>query len=116
MTDLPPVRRAARRSSAALAAALSFLLPGLGQAYAGRLGLGLLFAAPVLLLIGMTGGALVIGAKTLLDVLVVPGVLAAVVAVDLALMVWRLIAIGHAGLGRPATRSDPSSPIAVCRL
>jgi LCP family protein required for cell wall assembly len=112
MTDLPPVRRAARNSSAALAAALSFLLPGLGQAYAGRLGLGLLFAAPVLLLIGMTGGALVIGAQTLLDALVVPGTLAAIVALDLALMVWRLIAIGHAGLGRPATRSDASGPMA----
>ncbi len=115
MTDLPPVRRAARRSSAALAAALSFLLPGLGQAYAGRLGLGLLFAAPVLLLIGMSGGALVVGAHTLLDALVVPGALAAVVAVDLVLMVWRLVAIGHAGLGRPAARGDGSSPMAVPR-
>lgn len=115
MTDLPPVRRAARRSSAALAAALSFLLPGLGQAYAGRLGLGLLFAAPVLLLIGMTGGALVVGARTLLDALVLPGALAAVVAIDVALMVWRLIAIGHAGLSQPPVRSDGTSSAAVPR-
>ena len=115
MTDLPPVRRAARRSSAALAAALSFLLPGLGQAYAGRLGLGLLFAAPVLLLIGMSGGALLIGAHTLLDALVVPGALAAIVVLDVALMIWRLVAIGHAGLSRPAARGDGSSPMAVPR-
>ena len=113
MTDLPPARRAARRSSAALAAALSFLLPGLGQAYAGRLGLGLLFAAPVLLLIGMTGGALLVGAQTVLDTLVVPGALAAVVALDLALMIWRLIAIGHAGLSRPRSGTDGTSPMAA---
>jgi TM2 domain-containing membrane protein YozV len=69
MTDLPPVRRVARRPNAALAAAFSFLFPGLGQAYAGRTRLGLLFAAPILLLVGMIAGAVLGGTEILLRVL-----------------------------------------------
>ena len=61
MNDLPPVRRVARRPSAALAAALSFVLPGLGQAYAGRARLGLLFAAPLIVLAGMVLAGFLLG-------------------------------------------------------
>jgi len=102
MTHLPPAARAARRSSAALAAALSFVLPGLGQAYAGQPGLGLLFAAPILVLIGMIGGALAVGTDTLLRTLLLPGALLAIFGLNLCLMVWRLIAIGQAGLATTA--------------
>jgi LCP family protein required for cell wall assembly len=101
----------ARRPSAALAAALSFLLPGLGQAYAGRTRLALLFVAPVLLVAGTIGGALLVGTEILLRTLLVPGALAAVLVVNLALMAWRLIAIGEAGLTPVAPRGR--SPLAV---
>jgi LCP family protein required for cell wall assembly len=106
MTHLPPASRAARRSSAALAAALSFVLPGLGQAYAGRPRLGLLFAAPILVLIGMIGGALAVGTDTLLRTLLLPGALLAIFGLNLCLMVWRLIAIGHAGVASPPLRRE----------
>jgi LCP family protein required for cell wall assembly len=111
MTDTPPAPRVARRPSAALAAALSFLLPGLGQAYAGRTRLALLFVAPVLLVAGTIGGALLVGTEILLRTLLVPGALAAVLVVNLALMAWRLIAIGEAGLTPVAPRGR--SPLAV---
>ncbi len=106
MTHPPPAPRAARRSSAALAAALSFVLPGSGQAYAGRPRLGLLFAAPVLLLIGMIGGALALGTDSLLRLLLLPGALLAIFGLNLGLMVWRLIAIGQAGLATPVRPRD----------
>jgi LCP family protein required for cell wall assembly len=111
MTDTPPAPRVARRPSAALAAALSFLLPGLGQAYAGRTRLALLFVAPVLLVAGTIGGALLVGTEILLRTLLVPGALAAVLVVNVALMAWRLIAIGEAGLTPVAPRGR--SPLAV---
>jgi LCP family protein required for cell wall assembly len=113
MTDLPPVRRVARRPSAALAAALSFLLPGLGQAYAGRTRLSVVFAAPILLLAGVIAGAVLAGTDILLRTLIVPGALTVVLLVNGALMVWRLIAIGEAGLTPPAGRGRTPLAIAV---
>lgn len=98
MTHPPPARRGVRRFSAALAAALSFVVPGLGQAYAGQPRLGLLFAAPVLILIGMVMGGLATGTDTVLRTLLLPGALLAIFAVNLGLMVWRVIAIAQAGL------------------
>jgi len=116
MTHLPPAPRAARRSSAALAAALSFVLPGLGQAYAGRSRLGLLFAAPVLLLIGMIGGALALGTDSLFRMLLLPGALLAIFGLNLGLMVWRLIAIGQVGLTTTAIRPEAHAvPMAAGR-
>jgi LCP family protein required for cell wall assembly len=110
MTHPPPDRRGVRRFSAALAAALSFVVPGLGQAYAGQPRLGLLFAAPVLLLIGMVIGALATGTDTVLRTLLLPGALLAIFALNLGLMVWRVIAIGQAGL---ANRVRPLETHAV---
>ncbi len=102
MTHPPPARRGIRRSSAALAAALSFIVPGLGQVYAGQPRLGLLFAAPVLVLIGMVLGGLAAGTDTLLRTLLVPGALLALFALNLGLMVWRVIAIAQAGAANRA--------------
>ncbi len=116
MNDLPPARREARRPNAALAAAFSFLLPGLGQAYAGRTRLGLLFAAPVLLLIGLIGGALLAGTEILLRVLVVPGALAVVLVLNLGLLLWRMVAIGEAGLTPIPTRRRTPATVAVVVL
>jgi LCP family protein required for cell wall assembly len=116
MTDLPPARREARRPNAALAAALSFLLPGLGQAYAGRTRLGLLFAAPILILIGMILGALLTGTEILFRSLIVPGALTAVLFLNIGLLAWRLVAIGEAGLTPIPTRRRTPATVAVVVL
>jgi LCP family protein required for cell wall assembly len=108
MIDLPPAHRVARRPSAALAAALSFVLPGLGQAYAGRAGLGLLFAAPLIVLAGVVLSGFLHGTDAVLRALVVPGALMVLLVLNLGLLLWRLIAIGEAGLtpiGTPRSRA-----------
>jgi LCP family protein required for cell wall assembly len=84
---------------APLAALLSFLLPGLGQAYNRDYRLAAMLALPavvgiVLLLAGANEGRGLLAG--LLDV----QVLAAVVVLDLALLVWRLVAIVQAHLAR----------------
>jgi polyisoprenyl-teichoic acid--peptidoglycan teichoic acid transferase len=111
MSDLPPARRVAHRPSAALAAALSFVLPGLGQAYAGRARLGLLFAAPVIVLAGMVLSGFLLGTDAVLRALVVPGALMILLVLNLGLLLWRLLAIGEAGLTPIA--SGPRSPATV---
>jgi LCP family protein required for cell wall assembly len=111
MSELPPAPRVARRRSAALAAALSFVLPGLGQAYAGRTRLGWLFAAPVLVLLGIAVGGALLGTNALLRVVVVPGALLVVLILNIALLIWRLVAIGEAGL--TPIGSSRRSPLAV---
>lgn len=103
----------ARRPSAALAAALSFVIPGLGQAYAGRTRLSLLFAAPVLILAGMTLGAVLMGTDVILRTLVIPGALIAVLGLDIGLLLWRLLAIGEAGLAEPRGRSPFTVAVVV---
>ena len=93
MTDRP------RRRHAALAAFLSFLFPGLGQAYAGEAMLAAVFAAPVILLLIGTG-ALVLLVGQLRNDLLSPTFLAGVAVLNLALMAWRLASIILAGRPR----------------
>lgn len=87
-----------------LAALLSFVFPGLGQAYAGAPWLATAFAAPVVVLVAaimlvFTGAAGDLG-NSLLSSRFLLGVL----VVDAALLLWRCAAIAHGGL---ATRSRP---------
>ena len=97
MTDRP------RRPHAALAAFLSFVFPGLGQAYAGEGVLAAVFAAPVmLLLIGVVALALFVG-RVRNDVLS-PTFLTGLAVLNLTLMAWRLASIilaGRRGLRAP---------------
>jgi len=81
-----------------LAALLSFVMPGLGQAYSGRYRIALLMAVPVIILavaaisvVGTTDGP---ARNSLLsnDFLVM------VLGINIALLIWRGIAIAHAGL------------------
>jgi polyisoprenyl-teichoic acid--peptidoglycan teichoic acid transferase len=81
-----------------LAAVLSFVVPGLGQLYAGHPVLALVFVLPILLLalviIGIVGGTLggvrnsLFSSEVLVGVLVLNG----------AILAWRGISIAHAGL------------------
>jgi LCP family protein required for cell wall assembly len=81
-----------------LAALLSFVIPGLGQAYAGRPMLGLAMALPILLLaavvLGVASGQIagfrnqLFASEFLVGVLVLNGLV----------LLWRGIAIAHAGL------------------
>jgi LCP family protein required for cell wall assembly len=90
----------------AAAAALSFLFPGLGQAYAGQRRLALLLAGPIVLLIIATLLiALLFGAQMRNQLLSAP-FLTGLLALDVALLNWRLFAILQAGLRiRPTTRT-----------
>ncbi|HEX2142129.1 MAG TPA: LCP family protein [Candidatus Limnocylindria bacterium] len=91
----------ARHRHPALAATLSFLLPGLGQAYAGQPLLAAMLAIPVLLLIA--GGLLValVWGDQVRNSLFSATFLTGLLILDLALMVWRVFAIAHVGFARP---------------
>jgi LCP family protein required for cell wall assembly len=90
----PTERRLDPRSS--LAAFLSFLFPGLGQAYNGQRQLAWVLALPVMLILG-TGALAVFAARTdLLAELLDSGFLAGVIVLDLTLLCWRLVAIAQA--------------------
>ena len=96
-----------KRRSPALAALLSFLFPGLGQAYAGRPLRAILFALPMLLLLIGLLLALAGGPANLLGMLLRQEVLAALAAVNLALLLYRLAAIIDAYLvARPARLAE----------
>jgi LCP family protein required for cell wall assembly len=87
----------------ALAAFLSFLFPGLGQTYAGNRRLAAVFALPVALLILVVLGMLLAGGSRVLNSVLSASFLTALVVLDVALLVWRLLAIGQAGLAQPAS-------------
>ena len=84
-----------------LAALLSFLFPGLGQAYAGHRVLAVILALPV---IGLIVAVLAIQngfGGSLRNSLLSSGFLVAVIIGNIALLGWRGFAIVHAGLSRP---------------
>lgn len=81
-----------------LAALLSFLLPGLGQAYAGHRRLAVVFVAPVLLLAVAVIIALNNPDVRLGNSLLSSGALVAVMIANAAVFAWRGIAVAEAGL------------------
>jgi LCP family protein required for cell wall assembly len=93
MTDRP------RPHHPALAALLSFLFPGLGQAYAGHPLLAAVFAAPVLLIVIGAVAVATLFAGQLRNDLLSSSFLIGALGLDVALMAWRLASIGHAALG-----------------
>jgi LCP family protein required for cell wall assembly len=89
-----------------LAAALSFVLPGLGQGWLGDFRRGLTLALPVVLMIGFAIGVVVFqGRARALGLLVQPGVLIALLILNAALLAWRVGAIVDAW--RLARRTSP---------
>jgi LCP family protein required for cell wall assembly len=100
--------RAAARvdGKSSLAAFLSFLFPGLGQAYNGEAVLAWMLAAPVFVLVA--GVTIVLGAARsgLLAQLFDIRFLVGLIVLDIAFCSWRLVAIAqaHARRERPAPR------------
>lgn len=89
------VRRAlgAIRRSPIVAAILSFLVPGAGQAWAGEAGRGLILAAPIILLAVGAGAVLATqGTARTLGLALQPGVLLVLVAANLAIAALRAFA------------------------
>ena len=91
MTDRP------RPHHPALAALLSFLFPGLGQAYVGQPLLAAVFAAPVLLIVVGVVAIATLFAGQLRNDLLSSSFLIGALALDVALMAWRLASIGQVG-------------------
>jgi LCP family protein required for cell wall assembly len=100
------------RRSAALSAALSFVLPGLGQAVAGRVTRGLILALPIAALLVIAGALIgTQGMTRLLGELLQPQVLLALLVINAGLLVYRLAATLDAYLlaRRPSAELGSSS-------
>ena len=82
------------RRSAVIAAVLSFLWPGLGQAWVGARRRALIFAAPMmLLLVGVLVVLAVQGRVRTVLILLPPGVLLVLMALNVLLLGYRVVAI-----------------------
>lgn len=99
------------RRSPKIAAFLSFCWPGLGQLYAGRRGLALLLALPVVFIAGFfivqaIGGVAVLGSR-----MFVPAFAVSILILAIIVGVWRLAAIVQAfgSVGTAATRRRPAA-------
>lgn len=82
--------------SGALAAFLSFVFPGLGQGYLRQAGTALLFALPVLLLLGLLFAELADGLAAAALRLLDPAVAMIAVLVVIQLGAWRVLSVVHA--------------------
>lgn len=102
-----PVSAPSSGSRASLAAFLSFLFPGLGQAYNGQSGLAWLLATPVLVLVAGIALVLVAGTSQLLARLFDVRFLLGLALLDGALLAWRLVGVvqAHGHRARPALHS-----------
>ncbi len=109
---LPPVAPrliAAIRHSAVIAALLSFLWPGLGQGWVGSRRRALMFAVPMVLLLGAGVVVMIVQGKARsLGLLLQPGILLPLIALNIAVLVYRLFAIVDAY--RAAARRWPPIP------
>jgi len=82
-----------RPPRAAIAVFLSALVPGLGHAYAGRIRRALLFGLPILIAVVAVAVVATRGRVRLVELLVQPRVLWVLIALNLALLAWRLFAV-----------------------
>lgn len=105
VNDLEP-RLPGADPRASLAALLSFLFPGLGQAYNGQSALAAILAAPAFLLVAVITLALATIGSGLLARLFDTRFLVGLIVLDLALLGWRLLAVvqAHGYHERPARR------------
>jgi len=91
--------------SAALASLLSFILPGLGQVAAGARRRGVLIALPVVVLLGIVAAVWFVDRGLLVRAALTPPVLLGIVALSVALFVYRFWAIVDAW--RVSRRRNP---------
>jgi LCP family protein required for cell wall assembly len=87
---------------ASLAAFLSFVFPGLGQAYNGQTQLAWLLALPALLVVALLIGTVTLLGSGLLARLLDIRFLIGLLILDVALLAWRLVAIAQAHRRREA--------------
>lgn len=85
----------------ALAATLSFLFPGLGQAYAGYPAMAALLAAPIVLVVVAAAVGLGVYGDAFRNNILSAQFLIGLLALNVVLLFWRAFAIGHAGLALP---------------
>jgi LCP family protein required for cell wall assembly len=113
------MRERARARYPALAGALSFVFPGLGQAYARQPILAALLAVPVGIVVLATVLAATLLADGLRTAFFSSQFLTSLLFLDAVLLLWRLFAIMHAGLSRPVAyptaRKGSSAPAMVGR-
>jgi LCP family protein required for cell wall assembly len=100
---LEPAGSSPANPHAPLAAFLSFLFPGLGQAYNGQGRLAWLLATPIFLVVA--GVAIGVAGSIALSRLLDVSFLLGLVVLDAAILAWRLVAILQAH-----TRLEPLSP------
>ncbi len=102
---------------ASLAAFLSFLFPGLGQAYNGQPGLAWLLAAPVLILALGIAAVLLVGTSVLVARLFDIRFLGGLLVLDVVLLAWRLFAVvqalGHRGRPKLTSRATWATALLV---
>lgn len=112
---VPPLDAPRLKPRPSLAAFLSFLFPGLGQAYNGQAGLAWLLAIPVLLLVGTVSLVLLIATPQLLARLFDVRFLIGLIVLDVVLLGWRLVAVlqAHGHPVRPPLRSGATVATAV---
>ncbi len=84
------------RRRPAVAALMSTILPGAGQWYAGRRRRALLFVIPAVVLLAGMVWLYSLGPVRLLELLVQPRVLWVLLAINLALLLWRVLAVTDA--------------------
>jgi LCP family protein required for cell wall assembly len=100
---------AAIRHSAVIAALLSFLWPGLGQGWVGSRRRALMFAVPMVLVVGAGVIVMIVQGKARsLGLLLQPGILLPLIALNIAVLLYRLFAIVDAY--RAAARRWPPIP------
>jgi LCP family protein required for cell wall assembly len=104
-----------------VAATLSFVVPGAGQAWAGRIGRGMVVAAPLIILLVAAGVVLATqGTARTLGMVLQPGVLLGFTAANLLLAGWRAFATVDAyRIARrrwPAPGGRAHRPVAVAVL
>ncbi len=90
------VPRRKARTSATVAATLSFFLPGAGQAYARRWRPAVIFGLPMLVVVLLVGAELSQGISRLAARLLDPSVAISVMVAAVVLGVWRALAVVHA--------------------
>ncbi len=119
-SSMPPARdRAGIARGRYVPAILTALVPGLGHLAAGRLRLAAVFGLPLVLVVAMAAGLMVAtNADQLLGIVLDDRVLAGLLVLQGALLVWRLLALGSSLTDPrlPRLRPRDALPVAILVL